>query len=106
LPTKDLDPSVDLVIGALIKKATDTNQFVSEQAEKALMMVCHACNESKVFNCVQGLNFKANNMKQKACMCYNNLISKLGLKIKAFRESERLVKAVIGMLKEGAQEVR
>ena len=70
------------------------------------MMVCHACNESKVFNCVQGLNFKANNMKQKACMCYNNLISKLGLKIKAFRESERLVKAVIGMLKEGAQEVR
>lgn len=106
MPTKDLDPSVDLVIGALIKKATDTNQFVSEQAEKALMMVCHACNESKVFNCVQGLNFKANNMKQKACMCYNNLISKLGLKIKAFRESERLVKAVIGMLKEGAQEVR
>lgn len=39
-------------------------------------------------------------------MCYSNLISKLGPKIKNFRESERLVKAVIGMLKEGAQEVR
>jgi hypothetical protein len=52
LPTRDLDPSVDLVIGTLIKKATDTNQFVSEQAEKALIMVCHACTESKVFNCL------------------------------------------------------
>jgi hypothetical protein len=39
-------------------------------------------------------------------MCYNNLISKLGVKIKGFKEQERLVKAVIGMLKEGAQEVR
>jgi hypothetical protein len=86
LPTKDLDPSIDLVLGALIKKATDTNQFVSEQAEKALIMVCHACNESKVFNALQSQNIRANNMKQKTCMCYNNLISKLGIKIKGFRE--------------------
>ena len=86
LPTKDLDPNIDLVLGALIKKATDTNQFVSEQAEKALIMVCHACNESKVFNSLQSQNIRANNMKQKTCMCYNNLISKLGIKIKGFRE--------------------
>jgi hypothetical protein len=30
LPTKDLDPNIDLVLAALLKKATDTNHFVSE----------------------------------------------------------------------------
>lgn len=106
MPTRDLDPSIDLCIGALIKIATDTNQFVAGEAEKALIMVCHACNESKVLSSLQSQNVRANNMKQKTCMCYNNLIAKLGIKIKGFRESERLVKAVIGNLKEGAQEVR
>jgi hypothetical protein len=52
LPTKDLDSNVDVVMQALLKKSTDTNHFVSEQAEKALMMVCHASNETKVLNCI------------------------------------------------------
>ena len=50
LPTRDLDSNVDLVMGALLKKATDTNHFISEQAQKALTMVCHACTESKVLH--------------------------------------------------------
>lgn len=49
---------------------------------------------------------RSNIMKLKVVLCYTNLISKLGLKIKNFREQERLVKAVIIMLKEQAQEVR
>lgn len=49
---KDLDSNIDLVMPALMKKSTDTNHFVSEQAEKALMMVCHACSETKVLNCI------------------------------------------------------
>lgn len=53
LSTKDLDSNIELVLPAILKKSTDTNHFVSEQAEKALMMVCHACSESKVLNCIQ-----------------------------------------------------
>jgi hypothetical protein len=49
LNQKDLDGVCDIVITTLLKKAIDTNHFVSEQADKALAMVCHACNESKVF---------------------------------------------------------
>lgn len=52
LNQKDLDSNIDLVMPVLMKKSTDTNHFVSEQAEKALMMVCHACSESKVLNCI------------------------------------------------------
>jgi hypothetical protein len=52
------------------------------------------------------MNARSNNLKLKVCLCYTNLISKLGPKIKSFREQERLVKTVIGMLKESAAEVR
>ena len=30
LPTRDLDQNLDLVLAALLKKATDTNHFISE----------------------------------------------------------------------------
>ena len=53
LPSKDLEPHLDLVFTPLLKKATDTNQFISEQADNALIIVCHGCNESKVLNCLQ-----------------------------------------------------
>ena len=78
LPTKILDSNLDLVIGALLKKATDTNHFVSEQAEKALVMICSACTDSKVFNSLQVVNGRSNPLKQKICMAYTTLISKLG----------------------------
>mmetsp|Transcript_38957 Transcript_38957/g.59231 ORF Transcript_38957/g.59231 Transcript_38957/m.59231 type:complete len:151 (+) Transcript_38957:4164-4616(+) len=106
LPTKELDPHIDLVLSALIKKATDTNHFVSEQAEKALAMVCNACTDTKVLNSLQQINGRGNNIKQKVCACYCNLIAKIGTKLKTFKECERLVKSVVQMLSEGAIEVR
>lgn len=50
LPQKDLEPHIDLVLPPLLKKATDTNHFISDQAENALVIICHACNESKMLN--------------------------------------------------------
>ena len=106
LATKDLDPYIDVVLNTLIKKSTDTNHFVSEQAEKALMMVCNACTDTKVFNCLQSVTSRSNQSKQKVCMCYATLIAKLGPKLKNFKDQERLVKSVVAMLSEGALEVR
>ena len=39
-------------------------------------------------------------------MCYGSLIAKLGPKIKTFRDCDKLVRTVVGMLSEGALEVR
>jgi hypothetical protein len=33
---KIMDPNLDLLIPALVKKAGDTNQFIAEEAEKTL----------------------------------------------------------------------
>ena len=106
LPTKDLDASIDVVLHALVKKATDTNKFVSEQAEKALTMVCHACTETKVLQSLQSMDGRSNALKLKIALCYATLLEKLGPKIKTFKDSARLIRAVVTLLDEGAIEVR
>ena len=45
-------------------------------------------------------------MKHKIAMCLTNIVSKLGAKIKTFRDSDKLIKFIVNMLSEGAQEVR
>jgi hypothetical protein len=52
LPSKDLELMIDLVIPPLLKKATDTNHFISDQADNALVIIIHACNDSKMLNCL------------------------------------------------------
>jgi 3-oxoacyl-[acyl-carrier-protein] synthase III len=90
----------------MIKKATDTNHFVSEQADKALAVIVNACTDTKVFACLQATPGRSNGIKQKITLCYGNLINKLGNKFKIFKDGDRLIKAVVGMLSESAQEVR
>ena len=106
LPTKDLDSNMELVMQTLLKKSTDTNHFVSEQAEKALMMVCHACSESRVLNCIQGAEGRAPIFRQKVALSYCFLIEKLGPRIRNHKDSQRIVKSVVAMLGEGAVEAR
>jgi len=44
--------------------------------------------------------------KHKVCICYGNIIQKLGPRIVSFNQCVSLVKIVVNMLSEGAQEVR
>lgn len=90
----------------LIKRATNTNQFISEAAEQTLISCCINCSEQKVFAALQNQNLKSNAFKEKACQCYNILIEKLGSKLKNFKDVERLVQAVTHFLDESAAEVR
>lgn len=106
LPTKDLDSNMELVMQALLKKSTDTNHFVSEQAEKALRMVCHACSETKVLNCIQMTEGKGANLRHKIALSYCFLIEKLDTRIKNHKDSQRIVKAIVNMLGEGSAEAR
>ena len=106
LSTKDLDSNIDLVLPALLKKSTDTNHFVSEQAEKALMMVCHACSETKVLNSIQMADGKGGNFRQKVALSYCFLIERLGQRMRNHKDNHRIVKAVVQMLGEGSAEAR
>lgn len=69
-------------------------------------MVCHACSESKVLHSLQNVDGRGNLIKAKIALCYATLVDKLGSRIKTFRENGRLIRAICGMLEEGALEVR
>lgn len=49
---------------------------------------------------------RSNVLKVRACICYNAMIEKMGVKIKNFREVDRFVQSIVTMLGESAAEVR
>lgn len=69
-------------------------------------MVCHACTETKVLHSLSTVDGRANNLKTKVALGYFALIDKLGPKIKTFKDSARLIRAIVSMLDEAAIEVR
>jgi hypothetical protein len=49
LPARDMDPLIDSILPPLLKKAADTNVFISESADQALVTICSRLSEPKVF---------------------------------------------------------
>lgn len=45
IPARDLDYLVDTIIPPLIKKAADTNAFLAESADSALISACSFLSE-------------------------------------------------------------
>jgi hypothetical protein len=43
-----MEPDLDNIIKVLLKKGSDTNTFISDEAEKALISMCNNCQDSKV----------------------------------------------------------
>lgn len=52
LPAKELDYMIDTILPAFLKKAADTNVFIQESVDKALMTVCSCLSDAKVFTCL------------------------------------------------------
>ena len=49
LQPRDVDNHIETVMPIVIKRATDTNAFISESAEKCLIAICNNCTETRVF---------------------------------------------------------
>ena len=49
LTPRDVDSHIESVMPMLIKRSTDTNTFISQEAEKTLIAVCNNCTETRVF---------------------------------------------------------
>mmetsp|Transcript_32757 Transcript_32757/g.29041 ORF Transcript_32757/g.29041 Transcript_32757/m.29041 type:complete len:102 (+) Transcript_32757:311-616(+) len=47
---KKMDSELDYLIPAAMKKATDTNTFLSKTATEVLISACENCTESKIIN--------------------------------------------------------
>jgi hypothetical protein len=38
-----IEPELDSIVKILLKKGSDTNTFISDEAEKALISMCNTC---------------------------------------------------------------
>jgi hypothetical protein len=49
LSPRDLDSHIETLMPILLKRSTDTNQFISQEAEKSLIAIVNNCTETRVF---------------------------------------------------------
>ena len=106
LSARDTDSYIENVMPTLLKRSTDTNQFIAQEAEKTMIAIVNNCTESRAFASMQNQTLKSNQYKQKMCLLYTVLIERLAHKLKNFRDLEKLLSSVVRFLSEGAQEVR
>lgn len=91
----------------LLKKAADTNAFIAEEAEKALVKACENCSEIKIVSAALSLSkIKISGVKEKILVAINTIIEKLQEKFKGFKEKDRVVAFLASGMNEAALEVR
>lgn len=91
LAPKDTDAHIEGVMPVLLKRATDTNNFISQEADRTLIAICNNCTETRVFTALQAQTLKSAAYKEKICVCYTVLIERLCDRVKNFKDVERLV---------------
>lgn len=106
LTSSQTDGQIDTVLPILLKRAADTNQFISEQAMATLVIIVNNCSDARVFNSLQSQALKTNGAKEKVGYCYTALLEKMGPKVRNFSHSERMIQVIVSMLTENAAEVR
>ena len=104
---KKSDIMLDNVVPMLLKKAADTNAFIAEEAEKALIKAWENWTETKIVTAALSLSkVKTNGVKEKILISINTIIDKLQDKIVNFKEKENVVSFLASGMNEAALEVR
>ena len=104
---KKVDGIMGDVIPMLLKKAADTNAFIAEEAEKALVRACENCSETKIITAALSLSkVKVNGVKEKILVAINTIIEKLADRVKTFKEKDRMISFMASSMNEAALEVR
>lgn len=104
-----MESYLDPLIRILLKKASDTNTFIAEEAEQALLAMTTHCNDSKVLHSLlsnQGTNSKSNNQRLRLCRCLEQLAIGLGNNILFFKDSDKLICQLANYIKDASQDVR
>jgi hypothetical protein len=65
-----MEPSLDPIIKILLKKGTDTNQFIATESDKCLVSLVTNCQESKVLQILQLQNMSNRSTVYRLKMCF------------------------------------
>ena len=103
-----METYLDPLIKILIKKCTDTNEFIMTEAEAALASLASSCQDQKVLQTVlaQQVNSKSNQQRLCICKCLEFLVQSLGNNIMFFSSSDKLITQLANYMSDPCQEVR
>ena len=102
-----VNSEVEVAIIKLLKRGSDTNVFIAEEARCALEVVCSHCSEAKVVETLLGLfTTKASSAKANICRCLMTLSKGLGSRLLEVPEYEKLVISIANYMLDSSQDVR
>lgn len=106
--TKLIEPEIEVILNCLLRKSSDTNVFISGEAEKSLFIVCQTISETKVanilFQCVN--NSRSSQIKAKAALCFQKIFENRKSEIKKCKELQKMMQVLANFTKEASSEVR
>ena len=88
-----MEPYLDPIVKILLKRGRDTNYFISEEAESALLSMTVNCSDGKVLASLmaQQVNSKSNLQRLRICQCLCQLVACMGNNILFFKSSDKLI---------------
>lgn len=88
-----MEPCLVSIVKTLIKRASDTNHFIAEEADKCLAIMVQNCQESKVLQVLQmqNMNSRSNLQRLKVCQCLTLIVKQLDNNILFFKENDKLL---------------
>lgn len=103
-----MDTYLDPLTKVLMRKSADTNEFIVQEAEAAILSMCTNCQDQKVLITIlsQQVNSKSNQQRLAICKCLEFLVTSLGNNIMFFSNSDKLVAQLANYMSDSCQEVR
>lgn len=103
-----LDADIETIIPCVIKKATDTNVFISEQAENCIISLCTYCGENRVLPALLtcGSSARSAITKCKTSLGVQAVIEKVNGGIVRCKDFERTIQILANFSSDASAEVR
>ena len=105
---RTIDSEITDLLKVLIKKAIDTNVFISEQAEVAIESMCCYSNEIKLITSLVTIANSCKNPQSKAkvAFCFSKVFKRLKYNVTRIRDQEKVLNILNEYLSDASFDVR
>lgn len=103
-----VEPELEHVLNTVLRRSTDTNVFIAEEAEKTLVLACTHCSEHKVlpFLIQQASSAKSAVAKSKIAVAFYKVFEKKQGEVRKLRNFDKILQILAAFTKEASGEVR
>ncbi|OMJ84419.1 hypothetical protein SteCoe_14497 [Stentor coeruleus] len=105
---RSIDSEITELLKVLIKKAIDTNLFISDQANVALESMCKYSNENKILNTLISLSNTSKNALSKAILAksFSKIFKRLMYNISKCKDLDKILTILADYLSDASFDVR